>query len=137
MALALEIEVIAKPARSWNGVPAAAIYRRYMAVIAVAVAAPRKSDGRAVVLAEHGLLPWLAFTRGGRGDLCGYCTRFHFTVSVCIVRISIVYATVCVYTISYLRSARNSRALETLFQPQVLSHSETALAQSLLKHCCR
>ena len=94
-----------------------------MAVITVAVAAPRKSDGRAVVLAEHGLLPWLAFTRGSRGDLCRYCTHLHLTVSVYIVQISIVYATELVYTISYLRSARNSRALETLFQPQVLSHS--------------
>ena len=89
-ALALEMEVIASPARSRTGVPAAAIYRRIMAAIAVVVEAPRKSDGRAVVLVKHGLPPWLALTRSGRGDLCGYCTRVHLTISVFIVHLSIV-----------------------------------------------
>ena len=44
-ALALEIELSATLARSSTGVPATAVYRRYMVAIAMAVAVPRKSDG--------------------------------------------------------------------------------------------
>ena len=93
-----------------------------MTVIAAAVAVPRKSDGRAVALAEHGLPPWPVRTPGGRGELNGYFTRVHLIVSICTVLLSIVHATECVYTLSLLRTARITRAAETLFQPQVLSH---------------
>ena len=44
-ALALEIELSATLARSSTGVPATAVYRRYMVAIAMAAAVPRKSDG--------------------------------------------------------------------------------------------
>ena len=92
-ALALEMELIAKPARSSTGVPAAAIYRREMAAIAVAATAPRKSDGRTVALAEHGLPPWPVRTPGGRGELNGYFTCVHLMVSICTVLLSTLHAT--------------------------------------------
>ena len=65
---------------------------------------------------------------GGRGRMFGYCTRFHLTASVCMVRLSTLYATECVFTVAYLRSARNTRAPETLFLRQVLSHGVPPVA---------
>jgi hypothetical protein len=59
-------------------------------------------------------------------------TRVHLIVSICTVLLSIVHATECVYTLSLLRTARITRAAETLFQPQVLSHGDRHPAIALV-----
>ena len=49
-------------------------------------------------------------TPGGCGETCGHCKRTHTFVSVCIIRSSIVYAKMCVNTVSDSLTVRNSRA---------------------------
>ena len=93
-----------------------------MAAIAVAAAAPPKSDVKAVAVAEHGMPPRLESSVVDCGGMFGHAMCVHMDVSVCIVQLSIVYTTECVYTVSQSRTTRITSAAETPFQPQVLSH---------------
>ena len=90
----------------------------------------RRSDGCADALAEQTLSWRLSLTSGLLDGCRDICTRADMNVSISFVLSSIIVANVCRRTVPDPDTGRNTRAHQTLFQPQVFSHGGHVMRES-------